>query len=209
MGETPSVSTHAGGCDFPVDPSLEADRAQVWWRPEVDAELIELQATSHDAVASGATPGWRLLATDLDAAGRARWSSGHGQQIRLALRGEHPDPRRPLEAVVPLDAATPARLRALDRLARHLEGRKPPPDPITRQRRRRMAAMLRALDARASGAVYREIASVLFGAARVAAEPWKTSSIRDATLRLVRDGGAMAQGGYLSLLGAARVLGDR
>lgn len=61
--------------------------------------------------------------------------------------------------------------------------------------------MLRALDGRAGGAVHREVAEALWGAARVAAEPWKTSSLRDATLRLVRDGGAMVRGGYLSLLG--------
>lgn len=179
----------------------------MWWRPEVDAELIELQPGADDPVASGWTPRWRLQAADLDETGHARWPSGRGQQIRLALRDVLADPRRPLEAVVPLDATTPHRLRALDRLARHLEGRSPPPDPITRQRRRRMAAMLRALDGRASGAVHREIAEALFGAARVAAEPWKTSSLRDATLRLVRDGGAMASGGYLSLLGVARVVG--
>lgn len=199
----------AGGCDFLVDPSLEADRAQVWWRPEVDAELIELQAAPDDPVASEAARGRRLRAVDLDGAGRARWPSGRGQQIRLALQGAHPDPRCPLVAVVPLDATTPARLRALDRLARHLDGRTPPPDPITPQRRRRMAAMLRALDGRASGAVHREIAAALFGVARVAAEPWKTSALRDATLRLVRDGGAMARGGYLSLLGAAAIPGGR
>lgn len=146
-------------------------------------------------------PGRRLRAGDLDAAGRARWPAGRGQQIRLSLRGAMPDPRSALDAVTPLDAFLAARLRALDRLARHLEGRPPPPDPITPQRRRRFKAMLRALDARASGAVHREIAGALFGAARVAAQPWKSASLRDATLRLVRDGRAMARGGYFALLG--------
>jgi hypothetical protein len=102
---------------------------------------------------------------------------------------------------VRLDATTPARLRALTRLWRHLDGDPPPPDAITPQRRRRMKAMLRALDGRASGAVHREIAGALYGLGRVATEPWKTSSLRDATLRLVRDGGVMMRGGYLSLLG--------
>lgn len=68
--------------------------------------------------------------------------------------------------------------------------------------------MLRALDGRASGAVHREIAIALYGAARVAAEPWKSSSLRDATLRLVRDGQAMARGGYLALLNATRSIGE-
>ena len=48
--------------------------------------------------------------------------------------------------------------------------------------------MLRAVDGRRCGAAHREIAIALFGAARVTSEPWKTSSLRDATLRLVRDG---------------------
>jgi len=113
----------------------------------------------------------------------------------------HAGPGAPLAAIVPLDVHTPGRLRALTRLWRHLEGASPPPDPITPQRRRRMKAMLRALDARACGAVHREIAAALWGGARVAAEPWKTSALRDATLRLVRDGRAMARGGYVTLLG--------
>jgi hypothetical protein len=62
--------------------------------------------------------------------------------------------------------------------------------------------MLRALDARACGAVHRDIAEALWGTSRVIAEPWKTSSLRDATLRLVRDGGAMVRGGYVALLGS-------
>lgn len=111
------------------------------------------------------------------------------------------DPGQPLAAVVRLDASTPLRLRALARLWRHLEGAAPAPDPITPQRRRRMKAMLRAVDGRASGAAHRQIAGALYGAARVAAEPWKTSALRDATLRLGRDGAAMVRGGYLVLLG--------
>lgn len=102
---------------------------------------------------------------------------------------------------MPLDASAPARLRALSRLLRHLDGDPPPPDPITAQRRHRLKAMLRALDGRASGAAHREIAAALWGDDRVAAQPWKTSSLRDATLRLVRDGGAMVAGGYVALLG--------
>lgn len=159
-------------------------------------------------VQAGPAPDRALRAADLDAAGRARWPAGRGQEVRLALRGARPDPDRALAAVTPLDATLPARLRALDRLARHLDGRPPPPDPITRQRRRRIGAMLRALDARASGAVHREIAAALYGPARVAGEPWKSSSLRDVTLRLVRDGQAMARGGYLALLNATRSIGE-
>lgn len=143
-----------------------------------------------------------LLHAPLAASSQTWWSLGGGRQkVRFELL-ESVGPGQPLAAVIVLDASLPSRLRALARLWRHLEGASPPPDPITAQRRQRMKAMLRALDGRASGAVHREIATVLFGAARVATEPWKTSSLRDATLRLVRDGGRMMSGGYRGLLGA-------
>ena len=144
----------------------------------------------------------RLRAPEVRSPGETWWSLGRGRdKVRLALLAHAADSGQSLAAVVRLDATTPGRLRALSRLWRHLEGAAPPPDPITAQRRRRMKAMLRAVDGRASGAAYREIAGALYGVGRVAAEPWKTSSLRDATLRLVRDGGAMVCGGYVGLLG--------
>lgn len=60
--------------------------------------------------------------------------------------------------------------------------------------------MLRAFDARRDAASYRQIAAGLYGERRVEAEPWKTSSLRDATMRLVRDASGMASGGYFALL---------
>lgn len=108
-------------------------------------------------------------------------------------------PGRPLAALVPLDGALPARLAALARLWRILGGQAPQ-DPLTPQRRGRLKTMLRAFDARRDAASYRQIAAGLYGAARVEVEPWKTSSLRDATMRLVRDARGMAAGGYLSLL---------
>ncbi|HDZ74493.1 MAG TPA: DUF2285 domain-containing protein [Aurantimonas coralicida] len=42
--------------------------------------------------------------------------------------------------------------------------------------------------------------AVIFGADRVASDPWKTSALRDATIRLVRDGRGMIDGGYRQLL---------
>lgn len=105
-----------------------------------------------------------------------------------------------LAALIPLDDDLPTRLETLARLWRELQGRTSSADTITPQRRGRLKAMLRALDARCDGAAYRQIAVVLYGAPRVSAEPWKTSSLRDATLRLVRDGAGMIAGGYQTLL---------
>ncbi len=106
-----------------------------------------------------------------------------------------------LAALVPLDPSGPDRLMAVDQLLRALLGRHVPPDRrLTRQQRRRLRHMLQACDGRENGATYREIANVLFGTERVAADPWKSSALRDATMALVRDGRAMIAGGYRTLL---------
>jgi len=106
----------------------------------------------------------------------------------------------PMAAVLPLDASLPNRLEALAGLWRQLQGGMPRPDPLTRQRRLRLKAMLRTLDGRRGGAAYRDIAIALYGNTRVSAAPWKSSSLRDATMRLARDGAALVEGGYRDLL---------
>lgn len=68
------------------------------------------------------------------------------------------------------------------------------------QRHRRLTLSLRALDGHLAGASYRAIATVLFGAVRVAAESWKTASVRDRTIRLVRGGIQLMRRGYRALL---------
>jgi len=154
---------------------------------------------------TGAASGLRAPAPS--APGEAWWALGQGRdKIRLTLPAGAAETGQPLAAVLPIDAATPSRLRALERLWRHLDGGPPLPDPITSQRRRRLKAMLRALDGRACGAAYREIAAGLYGAGRITAEPWKTSSLRDSTLRLVRDGAGLVQGGYVDFLTTRRRL---
>ena len=76
----------------------------------------------------------------------------------------------------------------------------PPPLALTRQRHDRLMLMLRALDGHLADASYRDIADVLFGARRLEHEPWKTSSVRDTTIRLVRGGLALMRAGYRKLL---------
>jgi len=108
---------------------------------------------------------------------------------------------QPISAHIPLDALGLDRIEALTRLWRSLHGHKVPPNSrITAQQRRRLKNMLRAVDGRMNNADYREIAEVIFGVERVAAEPWKTSALRDAVLDLVKDGFAMIDGGYRKLL---------
>ena len=131
------------------------------------------------------------------------WVEGQGRgKVRLAMLSAQAEAAAgPLAAVIPLDATLPARLATLSRLWRSL-GRGAPPsdDPVTPQRRTRIKAMLRALDGRILGTAYRDIAIALYGEARVATAPWKSSALRDITMRLVRDGRAMVGGGYQALL---------
>ncbi|MHB8886148.1 MAG: DUF2285 domain-containing protein [Methylovirgula sp.] len=107
----------------------------------------------------------------------------------------------PVAAVIPLDDLAPQRSDAALRFWRHMEGAQARAGPTTRpQDLPRVMRALQALDGHLNGASYRAIAEILFGAARVAAEPWKTASIRDATIRLVRSGITFMQGNYRDLL---------
>ena len=122
------------------------------------------------------------------------------------LRVWAPDNRReqPLAFALPLDDELPIRVKAALRLwARIVHLRSdlgPPPLALTRQRHDRLMLMLRALDGHLADASYRDIADVLFGARRLEHEPWKTSSVRDTTIRLVRGGLALMRAGYRKLL---------
>jgi hypothetical protein len=166
----------------------------VRWDPSDDLGLLVVEPAPWD-VAEPLVRSPEGVAGDLD------WREGDGPgAVRLSLRrGETPTPGAPLVALVALDGALPARLAALGRLWRILSGGEAP-DPLTAQKRGRLKTMLRAFDARLGQASYRQIAMALYGAGRVDAEAWKTSSLRDATLRLVRDAQAMASGGYRALL---------
>jgi hypothetical protein len=109
----------------------------------------------------------------------------------------------PAAVVIPLDMKFPSRIEAALRLWRLATGqpRRCATKPIASQRRRRLALTLRALDGHLEGATYRNVASALFDATRVPADrTWKTHDIRDRTIRLVRAGLHLMQGGYLSLL---------
>jgi hypothetical protein len=114
----------------------------------------------------------------------------------------------PIAALIPLDASVLPRLAGLLRFQRHLDGRPggplPPAWTITIRLRRRLVAMVRALDGRLAAASYREIAVVLYGRDAVAKYPWKTSSVRGQTIRLVKDAVATMEGGYRQLLRGSR-----
>ncbi|WP_425069923.1 DUF2285 domain-containing protein [Reyranella sp.] len=124
----------------------------------------------------------------------------------LWLKGERP--ALPMAALVPLDETVLLRLAGLMRLKRRLDRHPAGPLPsawqVTARLRRRLLDMIRALDGHLEGASYREVARALYGAEAVARFPWKTSSVRGQTIRLVADAVAMMDGGYRKLLRASR-----
>jgi hypothetical protein len=124
-------------------------------------------------------------------------------ELRLWLRDAPRD--QPLAIVMPLNDDLPRRAEAALRLWGRIAGRAAAshsrePLALTRQRHERLVFMLRALDGHLAEASYREIAEALFGAHRLEREAWKTSSLRDRTIRLVKGGLALMRAGYRKLL---------
>jgi hypothetical protein len=138
---------------------------------------------------------------------RMRRSAHDGEHIIVGLgREEHqlwlPDPPTEgasLAAIVGLDKDASRRAEAAMGFLRLANGMRARGDP-TKRNCLRAKNILRALDGHLSGASYRVIAEVIFGPTRVAAEPWKTSAVRDAAIRLVRKGVALMRGGYRDIL---------
>jgi hypothetical protein len=104
--------------------------------------------------------------------------------------------------LLPLDQFFEIRAAAAIRLWRGLTCRNPGPNlaTLSNARRDRLILALRALDGRHEHATYRQIAAVLFGIGGVSEGGWKSHDLRDRTIRLVRFGLGMMQGGYLRLL---------
>lgn len=190
-----------GGCNFEVAPTLNATETAIFWAPEADPGTVILTALPP-------LPGLQSVAPpDLDR-DTARSSAdglsiihGHGAgAVRLLLTGDVA-PDHAVAALVPLGADGLDRIEAVTRLWRAFNNRPVPPDSrLTVQQRRRMRHMLQAVDGRMDGASYREIADTIYGAPRVAENPWKTSALRDSTIDLVKDGLALIAGGYRKLL---------
>jgi len=189
------------GYDFAARPSLSGIDEPVFWNPEIDTSVVFL---TNDFVSPDSSS--KTIA-DLAQATQRLASDG----VHLLLQALSPaihmiiqpevSPDLPLAALVPLGADGLDRIEALIRLYRQLHHLPVPTDTrLTPQQRRRLKNMLRAADGRSNHADYREIAEVIFGVARVAADPWKTSALRDATMDLVKDGFAMIDSGYRKLL---------
>lgn len=106
---------------------------------------------------------------------------------------------RPFGIIIPLEPDWSIRMVAAQRLRAVLQGQKPR-EWFTIQRRKRIAQALRTDDGRQSGAHFRDIAAVYFGAARVGAESWKTSSLKAYVARLASNGRMLTKQGHKHLL---------
>lgn len=188
--------SQTGGCDFPVDPELDAPDAQVFWNPE-DAPAVAqfIAPLPSDLRSSSPARLWQPAQTRSEAG--LKWARLDDGTVLVGAVDDR-DPK-PFGILLPLDDDWSIRLAAADALHRALINRTTDP-PISRQRRDRLKSALRCVDARRAGASYREVAAVYFGARRLSAEPWKTSSLKAQIVRLAAYGQSMIDRGYRDLL---------
>ena len=186
----------AGGCGFAVDPALDAAQAPVFWRSEIaPAVVVRLAPALPDSP----------LAMSLAGFDAEQRSADDGLHLRLAvglqiLLPADADLAAPMAAVLPLDAGFLLRSAAAQRLYRTLRSGSPPANLLSPTRRARLRRILRAIDARAAGAHYREVAEHILGVRVVDSAIWRASPARDVAIRLCRAGARLVRGGYLALL---------
>jgi len=190
------------GLRFLFDPHLPADNVPLVWLPQIDPATVLLipapRPFSNSRSLVSLTPFFRRHATD-----GVHWvvRDDDGRFALLLMGGFKID--TPVASVSPFDANFAARADPALRLWRLLTGERSIrlADSLTQLQRQQLGFALRALDAHLAGARYREIAEVLFGAARVpTGSSWKTHDLRGRTIRLVRTGLRLMRGGYLDLL---------
>lgn len=206
---TPRRWEGTGGFPFARDPSLDATATRVLWRPELLPHAVMLVPAPE-----GFEGAYRFEALGRLSSSVSLHSDGEKHSILSDADGAHSiwlkddSPALPMAALVPLDETVLLRLAGLIRLKRRLDrhpaGALPSAWQITARFRKRLLDMIRALDGHLQGASYREVARALYGPEAVGRFPWKTSSVRGQTIRLVADAMAMMDGGYRKLLRASR-----
>lgn len=194
-------SAGSGGFDFLIPPELSATEAGVFWAPGVDPGTVLLAPLPPDlSLVSVELPDLCPDTAQCDSRGLSLMH-GEGPQAIPLLFLDGLDPKDPVAAIVPLGDDGLDRIEAVTRLWYAIHQRTPPPDGrITRQRHARLKRILRAVDGRMGKATYRQIAAAIFGADRVDETPWKSNSLRDAVMALVRDGLGFIAGRYRELL---------
>ena len=200
-GNTPAdtIAQH-WGLRVLLNPETTARDNSVFWTPPLTSADILLSSVT---VPANSPPlSIPVLPSGSDATGQFASVGSGPSELHLSFL-DAPRPDAALCIVIPLDADMPDRIEAVRRLWQLMNSGAAPDQRLTRERRLRLRAMLRACDGRASGATVREIAQDLFGGDRIADELWSSSPLRYATLRLIRDGQHMIHGGYRDLLRGA------
>lgn len=185
-----------GGCDFPVDPDITAPGAPVYWRPEIAPAVVSLVAATPDLPLQSVRLADNIVERRTDGRGLS-WVRLRNGAVVVGVDADID--AESLSVLIPIDDDWPIRVAAADRLRRRLIDRTADP-PLTRQRRERLKHALRTIDGRRQGASYRAVATVFFGARRVAQEPWKTSSLKAQIARLATHGHMLIDHGYRLLL---------
>lgn len=189
-----------GGCDFPVDPDIAAPTAPIFWRPEIAPAVVTLVAALPDLGLRSLSFSDNMADFRTDDRGLS-WVRLHNGAVLVGA--DTATASESLGVLITLDDDWPTRVAAADRLRRRLIERTADP-PLTRQQRERLKRALRTVDGRRDGASYRTVATVFFGARRVAEEPWKTSSLKAQVARLAAHGRFLIDTGYKALLRGRR-----
>jgi hypothetical protein len=203
MAKRPRSSGGGGASAFAHDPQWSFDEQTIFWAPEVLATVVPVTAASTADRSSASRP---LL--DLTAGQVRRAPDGWHVVLRIGAVDHRTWSKDPpvldasYVAELPFDGDFDARAYAARRLWRAMNGRAPGPafHQLSKQRRERLSAAIRALDAHSAGGSYRIIAEALFGKKRIPDRAWKTHDLRNRTIRLVQGGLALMRGGYRKLL---------
>ncbi|MGY4404059.1 DUF2285 domain-containing protein [Bradyrhizobium sp. USDA 3315] len=180
----------------------------IFWAPEVLPTVVPIATTASPISSDAASQ----PSIDL-AAGRVRRAAdGWHAVLRIGAVDHRVWSREALAvathyvATLSFDGDFAARAYAARRLWRAMSERAPGPafHELSKQRRERLSAALRALDARGDGGTYRSIAEALFGSKRISDRAWKTHDLRNRTVRLVQTGLALGRGGYRQILRRGR-----
>ena len=173
----------------------------IFWHPAASPSIIRLaiipapdrHATTLRQISASAS----AIIDDLRHVLVGRFEQAHRLVVAANVEAD-----APLTLALPLDADTPARLRAAGQFWRQLSNRNEfPPDMLTPLKRTRLTQCLRALDGKLSGATTRDIAAVLFDADKLElGRDWRSHDLRSRTRRLIDEGMWLMRGGYADLL---------
>jgi len=176
------------GLAAPADPEHTALQTEVWWRWDFAPGVVVRLAPAE-------------LGVERDDLVRVAAASA-GEHLRMpnGLQVMAPHDGARLAVLLPLDGDLHVRIAAARALDAGLSGAWSPLPLPSRWRRARVRQLLRAVDGRAAGASYRQLAERIVGERFEDTMDWRLSSARGLAIRLVDAGEALVRGGFARLL---------